>query len=569
MKGKKIEIREVSAERIDSILGHVKPAIPEDEYLDLASVANSFAYLTSLLENERTTTKQLRKLLFGCKTERLKNVLDNSPGATHEAAAPAGGATPIVVGDATPGAVEGDKKSDAGTKQKGHGRNGADAYVGAESVYVPHDTLKPGDPCPAQGCKGKVYEMAEPKVLVRVVGRAPVGASVTKCQRLRCNLCLKIFTAQAPAGMDSEKYDVTAGSIIPLMRYGTGMPFNRLEGLQGNFGIPLPASTQWDIALKVATTVMPARQELVRQAAQADVLHNDDTPMTILKLMKKKRKGGEGDTPMPDGNTRETPQGAPERTGVFTSGIVSTKDGRKIALYFTGRKHAGENLADVLRERAAELDAPIQMCDALSRNLPKELEVILAHCLAHSRRRFVNVVEDFPDECRYVLETLGIVYKNDATAKEEKMSPEKRLRFHQKESGPLMAQLRAWMREQIDANKVEPNSGLGDAILYALKHWEKLTRFLEVAGAPVDNTIVERSLKRAIIHRKNSLFFKTERGAEVGDIFMSLIHTCELCGADAFDYLTELQRHADELTANPSEWMPWNYGDTVARLAAK
>ena len=275
------------------------------------------------------------------------------------------------------------------------------------------------------------------------------------------------------------------------------------------------------------------------------------------------------DIPKSEGDAHDTVDGASDRTGVFTSGIVSTKEGRKIALFFTGKKHAGENLTDVLRERAAELDAPIQMCDALSRNLPKELKVILAHCIAHSRRRFVNVVEDFPDECRYVLETLGAVYKNDATAKAQKMSPEERLRFHQKESGPLMAELHAWMREQIDANKVEPNSGLGDAILYALKHWEKLTRFLQVAGAPLDNTIVERSLKKAIIHRRNSLFFKTENGAQVGDTFMSLIHTCELCGADAFDYLTELQRHAKELEANPSEWMPWNYRETLARLAAE
>ncbi len=299
MKAKQVEIREVSTERIASILGHVKPAIPEDEYLDIESVANSFAYLTSLLENERTTTKQLRKLLFGCKTERLKDVLDNSPGATHETADSADGAEPTAAGDATPGSAEGDKRSDeagsgAGKKQKGHGRNGADAYAGAESVYVPHETLKSGDPCPEQGCKGKVYEMAEPKVLVRVVGRAPVGASVTKCQRLRCNLCLKIFTAQLPAGTDSEKYDVTAASIIALLRYGTGMPFNRLEGLQKTFGIPLPASTQWDIVEKVAKAIAAAYRELIRQAAQGDVLHNDDTPMKILALMKKKRKGGDG-----------------------------------------------------------------------------------------------------------------------------------------------------------------------------------------------------------------------------------------------------------------------------------
>ena len=255
-----------------------------------------------------------------------------------------------------------------------------------------------------------------------------------------------------------------------------------------------------------------------------------------------------------------------DRTGIFTSGIVSVKDGRKIALFFTGRKHAGENLADVLRRRASELEAPIQMCDALSRNLPKELKVILANCLAHSRRKFVEVVENFPGECRYVIEALAEVYTFDADAREHQMSPEERLSVHQKKSRPLMDKLHAWMEAQLLEKKVEPNSGLGEAISYALAHWQKLTRFLEVPGAPLDNNIVERALKKAIIHRKNSLFFKTLNGAHVGDIFMSLIHTCQLQGVDPFDYLTELQRHSDELAANPKEWMPWNYKETLKRL---
>lgn len=257
---------------------------------------------------------------------------------------------------------------------------------------------------------------------------------------------------------------------------------------------------------------------------------------------------------------------ASERTGVFTSGIVATKEGRKIALFFTGHQHAGENLAGVLRGRAADLRTPIQMCDALSRNLPKELKVIVSNCIAHARRRYVKVVENFPDECRYVLETLAKVYKNDETTREEKMSPEERLRFHQAESGPVMEELHQWLTRQIEERKIEPNSGLGDAISYSLDHWAKLTRFLEVAGAPLDNNVAERALKKAIIHRNNSLFFKTQYGAQVGDAFMSLIYTCQLSGEDPFDYLNELQRHSKELAANPREWMPWNYRETLARI---
>jgi len=255
-----------------------------------------------------------------------------------------------------------------------------------------------------------------------------------------------------------------------------------------------------------------------------------------------------------------------ERKGMFTSGIVSRKDGRDIALFLSGQKHAGENMEEVLRRRAAELKVPIQMADAVSRNAPKEFQVILANCLPDARRKFVDVVGSFPEECRYVLETLAKVYRNDEAT--QAMAPEERLRFHQEHSGPLVDELKCWMEKQIEERQVEPNSGLGEAIRYALARWEKLTRFLEVPGAPLDNNVVERALKKCILHRKNSLFYKTRRGAWVGDTLMSLIYTCELAGGNPFHYLTELQRHARELAANPAEWMPWNYRETLARLGA-
>ncbi len=265
-------------------------------------------------------------------------------------------------------------------------------------------------------------------------------------------------------------------------------------------------------------------------------------------------------------NTNDDEDDAAARTGVFTSGIVSTAQKQTIALFFTGRQHAGENLADVLRQRAAELAPPLQMCDALSRNLPKlpeKLEVIVGHCLAHARRRFVEVIENFPQPCQYVLEQLGTVYGHDATARKQAMTAEERLRYHQQHSAPVMEELRGWLNTQFAEKKVEPNSGLGMAMRYLLKHWERLTLFLRQPGAPLDNNIAERALKKAILHRKNSLFYKTANGARVGDLFMSLIHTCELAGANPFDYLTQLQRHAGDLVHNPSAWMPWNYEATL------
>jgi hypothetical protein len=317
-------------------------------------------------------------------------------------------------------------------------------------------------------------------------------------------------------------------------------------------GIPLPSATQWEIVREVAGIVEPAHQELIRQAAQGEVLHNDDTAAKILDLMKRRRGPGAG--------VSEDPK---MRTGIFTSGIVSIREGREIALFFTGGKHAGENLRDVLAQRAAGLGPPIQMCDGISRNLPKEFEVILAGCNVHARRNFVDVASKFPEECRFVLETFTEIYKIDALAKEQKLSAEDRLSLHQVRSGPVMKKLEQWLHAQMDENKVEPNSGLGQAIKYTIKHWMPLTLFLRVPGAPLDNNLCERILKKAILHRKASLFYKTENGAHVGDLFMSLVHTCELCGADPFDYLTELQRNAKDLAGSPGLWLPWNYRENM------
>jgi len=225
-----------------------------------------------------------------------------------------------------------------------------------------------------------------------------------------------------------------------------------------------------------------------------------------------------------------------------------------------------ENLADILAQRSSEIGPPIQMCDALSRNVPKEFEVLLGNCAAHGRRKFVDVFANFPEECRYVLETLRDVYKNDADAKEQGMTAVERLAFHQAHSGPLMESLEKWFDDQIAERKTEPNSGLGKAIAYWKKHWKALTLFLRIPGAPLDNNICERGLKKAILHRKNAMFYKTANGAHVGDIFMSLIHTCELSGIDPFDYLTQLQRHAEDLSLNPKDWMPWNYRETIERI---
>jgi transposase len=224
--------------------------------------------------------------------------------------------------------------------------------------------LKAGDPCPDAECGGKVYAQRDPGVLVRVKGQAPIAATVYELEKLRCHLCGKVFTAAAPEGAGEKKYDESAAAMMAVLRYGSGFPWNRLEGLEENLGIPLPAATQCQIMAETMVPLQPAFDELIRQAARGEVAHNDDTSMRVLSL--------ERDADL-----------SPERTGVFTSGIVWISGERRIALYFTGCKHAGENLAEVLKQRPPDLSPPIQMCDALSRNVPKLNATLVANCNAH------------------------------------------------------------------------------------------------------------------------------------------------------------------------------------------
>jgi transposase len=515
--------------------------ISASESAKLQALVETFALLRTELQSKQTSVERLQRMLFGARTEKTRAVLGEAS----------------IQGRAKAGDAEKNLPADPHTedKGKGHGRNAAAAYTGARKVQIEHSLLRSGEDCP--GCHtGKVYLMSEPAKLVRVNAMAPLQATVYECTRLRCGLCGEVYTAAAPEGVGEQKYDASCGAMVGMLRYGTGLPFNRVEKLQDGLGIPLPASTQWDLAKGTAETLSPGHEELIRQAAQGDQVHNDDTTMRILKLTAEQRAAALG------------PEAGETRTGVFTSGIVAVGEGRKIALFFTGVRHAGENLTEVLKRRAADLPVPIQMCDGLNNNLTDEFETLLGKCILHARRNFVEVAESFPEEVRFVLETVREVYKTDARARKQGLSPEERLQLHQQESEPRMHALKQWMQEQFAERKVEPNSGLGEAITYMTKHWEGLTLFLRVKGAPLDNNVCERALKKAILHRRNSLFYRTLNGARVGDIFMSLIYTAELNGVAPFEYLLALLRHPEELAANPGAWMPWTYQATLAALAA-
>jgi hypothetical protein len=326
------------------------------------------------------------------------------------------------------------------------------------------------------------------------------------------------------------------------------MPHYRLARLQQSLGVPLPMATQWELMRPLAQAALPIFTELRRQSAQASVLYHDDTSMRVLDL----RRAGSVTAAEID----------PERTGTFTTGIISKLGHYTVALFITGWRHAGENLAQLLEERPSQLPPPIQMCDGSSRNTCPEFDSLLANCLGHGRREFVNLATRFPEPVRFVLEQIREVYRADAHAKEQRLSDQDRLQYHQTHSRPVMEKLHHLLQEQFEQKLVEPNSGLGQAINYLLRHWEPLTLFLRQPGAPLDNYLCERSLKMAILHRKNSLSYKTVNGARTGDLFMSLIHTCRLNQVNPYNYLLAIATHSQQIQEQPQNWLPWNYPKT-------
>jgi transposase len=463
VKGPKVQA--LQRADLERLLERARPALSAAQYEQLKAALDTGVYLTPLLGKKNTTIGRLRPILFGARSEKTAEVLKSLVGKDPPAGEASSAATVPGAGGA----------KDAAAKAPGHGRNGAKDYPGANTVVVEHASLKPGEICP-ECRRGKLYEM-EPGVLWCASPlRRPWRPASTRCRSCAATCAWRCSTRRRPRGSGPRSTTPARRRMIALSKYGSGVPFYRLAGLQEGLGIPLPASTQWEIVEKRALRVKPALEELIGQAAQGEVLHDEDTPMKILGRMKQ----------------AEDSQRPPQRTGIYTTGIVSRREGRTIALFFTGKGHAGENLAPVLAQRAAELAPPIQMCDGLEHDVPKAFQSIVANCMAHSSRKYVEVAPRFPEQCQFVLETLAQVYRHDARCKQQKLSPGERLAFHRSHSQPSMDTLETWLTEQIEQHKGEPNGGLGEAIGSMRKHWKALTLFLRKAGAPLDDNLCEQ-----------------------------------------------------------------------------
>lgn len=541
-------LKDMSVAEIEGLIDRVQnsidqglPIAAEDTRL-LLEILKGYLYIQDRLQHNALTITKLKKLLgMISASEKSRDVLGSSSEPAENENKPL---EPVLI----PPEVKNNRSK--------HGRKNSSDFENAKTEHHPIRNYHKGDLCP--DCqKGRLYKFP-PSEFIRITGVEPLQATIHVSERMRCNYCQKIINAPLPPevladGKEGQRFGYSAIAMITLTRYGLGFPFFRLQTLQKMLKTPISASTAWDLAEGSADILQYVWKELRRLAAQGITFFCDDTWNRILSaepIMKSIR-----------GTNKER-----LRSGVNTSGILSMlEDGKQIALFKTGINHVGEFIDELLIER--EGDRPyFHMSDALAMNKPTVGKHIKLHCNAHCRREFVSIKDMFPEEVEEVINVYKKVYAIEAEIKEAKMSDLERLNRHEQESLPLIEALMDDLRKKIEERKVEPNGPLGKAINYFINHKEGLLGFTKYPGAPLDNNEEERDLKRIILHRNNSQFFKNEIGSAVGDIHSSIILTTIKAKENPLNYIATLLKHADEVKKSPDKFLPWNYKETVHQL---
>ncbi len=528
----------LSAEEGEALIARVHQSnLGADDAGVVEWVIRRSCWVACALQEATRSVQRLRDVFFG-PGRTAKTPPEPAAAATSSALldeGEGGGESAPVAEDATgveavgcdegAGAAQSEASPQAqGGHRPGTGRLGAEASVGAERTACRHEELAVGQRCP-------------------VCGQGTFGP---------------MLTAGLPDGVGEATDSPQARAVLAVGRSVLGVPLYRIEASQAMLGVPVPDATQWDEIEKVGDCASVVCAQMEQVAAQGELIFQDDTAGRIVSL----RQDNIARLSAAQAQGLSTPQ---ERTGMHTTALV-VQVGEPIAmLYDSSRRHAGENLQGLLDQREAGLDKPLAMSDALSSHaMAKEAALIRCHCLAHGRRTFSDLAEVFPHECRVVLEVISQVCDHDEQARNEQLSPEARLAYHQTPSRPLMDGLTRWLDMQIDAHLVAPKSALGQAMVSMQSHWETLTRFVPITGAPLDHHSVERALKLFIRQRKNSLFDQSTHSASMASVLTSVIATCLYAGVKALDDLVALQEHRAAVCADPSAWLPWT---SHARLA--
>lgn len=529
-------------EQIEALIERLdKQALVKEDYPVLTNLIKAIVWMNFSLQEKQLSIQRLRSI-FGIKTESAKSL------AKLMAQAQAAASNQTDEQSAAPDQND-ESEEDAPTKKdppekKGkHGHHPASDYAQAKIIDVSHEFIKKGSLCPSCN-KGKLFNLSPGSVL-RIIGQPWLQVEIYRPERLRCAVCGKIFTANLPAEVATQSRAAgSAKAIVSLLKYRGGVPFYRQGQIQDILGTPISPSEIWEMTEDVADAVQPIYAVLCDHASAAELVQNDDTKARILSVMK-------------DREERKGTSDEDKRTGIFTTAILAVLQNIDvtIALFFTGIKHAGENLDDLLNKRPKGLSAPIQQCDG-GHNVPEHHDTDLSNCNAHARRKFYELVITWPKIVVKIIGWYSIVFANEKQAPTDLIL---RLKWHQDHSAPAMQEIKNYCDALIKQKEIEPNSSMGKAIAYLNNHWEELTLFLRMPGVPLDNNATERLIKQSVRNRKNAYFYRNETGAKIGDILMSVMETCILNDANPWEYLVAIQEYQKDVRKNPALWVPWAY----------
>jgi len=459
---------------------------------------------------------------------------------------------------ATPASETGAQTPETKKKVKGHGRNGAAAFVSAKHL---HHSLAPGlvgTLCPE--CKLCRLTRYREKTIFHLVGQPLFGAEAHHFEQCRCRNCGKVIQSEAPGGAlegigSSVVYDWSFCAMLIVMHYFAAMPFKRLESLHRGWGIPLSDSNLWRVVDEADDLLLPLYRRLELFSIQhAVTLIIDDTGSMVVALARMIQEELEALVRI-GASTKDV------RTGINATGIRLETASGPVFLFFTGRHHAGEVLDRLLEHRKPTPDSPrlVKVTDAASKNFDHRHseELVEAACNAHAFLKFRDIKDKHPVEYGVAGRVYKAVFDNDDMAKQRRLSPEDRMLFHREHSKPLMAELKAMCEEKLKNKLVEPNSALWEPLSFIINQWLRLTRFYEVPGVPLDSNLVEQSLIIPVRYLAASFNYQTETGAEVGDRMMSLIATARANGVEPVAYLTHCLRNHRELSRRPDDFLPW------------
>jgi hypothetical protein len=403
------------------------------------------------------------------------------------------------------------------------------------------------------------------KIVLRIVGQPLFRAEVHHHEQARCRGCGHIVRAESPTyvceglGTDYIRYDWSACAMLLVMHYFGGAPFKRLESLHEGWGVPMPDANQWQVVSAGDDLLLPLYRALEQHAIQkATNFRIDDTGAMVISL-KKQIEAELSALESLGESTKEV------RTGINATGSYWETPNGPVILFCTGRHHAGEVVDQFLRHRLLSSPKLVKCTDGASKNFAHEHadKLVESTCNAHALLKFRDIKDKYPVEYAEAGSVYQQVFDHDDEAKALGLSPVDRMLYHREHSKPLLEQLKKMCEEKITSKRVEPSSRLWEPVTFVLNQWDRLTRFCEVPGVPLDTNLVEQALIMPVRYFAGSFNYHTEDGAVVGDHAMSLIATARANDVEPVAWLTECLRCHEDLAQRPEHYLPWVYRERL------